>query len=75
MIPIENSTAGRVRGHSYPAARQRTFILLASILRTIRHCLLATQDASEDTLEKRFTSHVQALGQCRKNLRAMGAFP
>lgn len=70
MIPIENSTAGRVADIHILLPGSGLYII-GEHFETIRHCLLATKDASEDTLHT-VTSHVQALGQCRKNLRAMG---
>lgn len=70
MIPIENSTAGRVADIHILLPGSGLFIV-GEHFESIRHCLLATHDADENTL-KTVTSHVQALGQCRKNLRAMG---
>jgi len=70
MIPIENSTAGRVADIHTLLPGSELFII-GEHFESIRHCLLATADADETTL-KSVTSHVQALGQCRKNLRAMG---
>ncbi len=70
MIPIENSTAGRVADIHTLLPGSGLFII-GEHFESIRHCLLATHDADENTL-KTVTSHVQALGQCRKNLRAMG---
>ncbi|WP_262693219.1 prephenate dehydratase [Kordiimonas aquimaris] len=70
MIPIENSTAGRVADIHILLPGSGLFII-GEHFETIRHCLLATHNADDTTL-KRVTSHVQALGQCRKNLRAMG---
>ena len=69
MIPIENSTAGRVADIHTLLPGSGLFII-GEHFESIRHCLLATTDANENTL-KTVTSHVQALGQCRKNLRAM----
>lgn len=70
MIPIENSTAGRVADIHILLPGSGLYIV-GEHFESIRHCLLATKDADESTL-KTVTSHVQALGQCRKNLRAMG---
>ncbi len=70
MIPIENSTAGRVADIHTLLPGSELFII-GEHFESIRHCLLATADADEASL-KSVTSHVQALGQCRKNLRAMG---
>lgn len=70
MIPIENSTAGRVADIHTLLPGSGLFII-GEHFESIRHCLLATNDADETSL-KTVTSHVQALGQCRKTLRAMG---
>ncbi len=70
MIPIENSTAGRV-ADIHILLPGSGLNIIGEHFESIRHCLLATQDATEETL-KNVTSHVQALGQCRHNLRAMG---
>lgn len=73
MIPIENSTAGRVADIHILLPGSGLFIV-GEHFETIRHCLLGPKGAKEDqvTLVK---SHVQALGQCRKNLRSMGITP
>ncbi len=70
MIPIENSTAGRVADIHILLPDSGLYVI-GEHFETIRHCLLCHKDASEETLT-RVTSHVQAIGQCRKNLRAMG---
>lgn len=70
MIPIENSTAGRVADIHILLPGSGLFII-GEHFEAIRHCLLATKEATESTLE-RVTSHVQALGQCRHTLIKMG---
>lgn len=70
MIPIENSTAGRVADIHLLLPGSGLYIV-GEHFETIRHCLLGPKGASEETL-KSVKSHVQALGQCRKNLREMG---
>jgi len=70
MIPIENSTAGRVADIHILLPGSGLFII-GEHFEAIRHCLLATSDASEASL-KRVTSHVQALGQCRHTLLELG---
>ncbi len=70
MIPIENSTAGRV-ADIHTLLPGSDLYIIGEHFESIRHCLLANHDASEETLST-VTSHVQALGQCRKTLRAMG---
>ncbi len=73
MIPIENSTAGRVADIHILLPDSGLYIV-GEHFETVRHCLLATQDADETTI-KSAMSHVQALGQCRKTLRNMGLTP
>ncbi len=70
MIPIENSTAGRVADIHILLPGSGLFII-GEHFETIRHCLLGVKGADEGTL-KTVKSHVQALGQCRKNLRELG---
>lgn len=70
MIPIENSTAGRVADIHILLPGSGLHIV-GEHFEAIRHCLLATHDATEETLT-RVTSHVQALGQCRHSLLDMG---
>ncbi|SHO63100.1 prephenate dehydratase [Pseudoxanthobacter soli DSM 19599] len=70
MIPIENSVAGRVADihHLLPAAR--AFIIREHFL-PIHHQLLGLPGATLADI-RTVQSHVQALGQCRRRLRAMG---
>jgi prephenate dehydratase len=70
MIPIENSTAGRVADvhHLLP---EGGLYIVAEHFQPIRHQLMALPGATLDGLT-RVRSHPQALGQCRKALRAMG---
>lgn len=70
MIPIENSTAGRVADIHILLPGSGLYII-GEHFETIRHCLLGTPDAEESTIRS-VKSHVQALGQCRKNLRDLG---
>ena len=69
LIPIENSTAGRVADiHLLPEGG--LFITAEHFLR-VRHQLLAPQSASLASV-KRVYSHVQALSQCRNVIRDLG---
>jgi len=70
MIPIENSTAGRVADIHILLPGSGLYII-GEHFESIRHCLLATKDASLNTL-KTVTSHIQALDQCRHTTRSMG---
>ena len=70
MIPIENSVAGRVADvhHLMPASGLH---IIAEHFQRIQHQLLAPKGASLVGI-KTVHSHVHALSQCRKFLRAMG---
>lgn len=73
MIPIENSTAGRVADIHIllPGSGLK---IIDEHFEPIRHCLLANT-ASKETDLKSVISHVQALGQCRKYLLNRGLTP
>jgi prephenate dehydratase len=73
MIPIENSVAGRVADIHYLLPRAELFIVGEHFLR-VRHQLMALPAATLATI-KQVYSHTQALGQCRKTLRALGLKP
>jgi prephenate dehydratase len=70
MIPVENSTAGRVADihHLLPTT---TAHIIGEYFLPIRHQLLALPGATLDGL-KTVHSHPQALAQCREALRALG---
>jgi len=70
MIPIENSVAGRVADvhHLMPASGLH---IIAEHFQRIQHQLLAPKGATLAGI-KTVHSHVHALSQCRKFLRAMG---
>ena len=70
MIPIENSLAGRVADVHHLIPESGLFVIGEHFL-PIRHQLIGLPGATLETL-KRVRSHPQALGQCRKSLRAMG---
>jgi prephenate dehydratase len=73
MIPIENSVAGRVADihHLLPGAD--LYIVGEHFLR-VRHQLLGLKGTPLASV-KRVLSHTQALGQCRKTLRALNLIP
>jgi prephenate dehydratase len=73
MIPIENSTAGRVADIHMLLPGSGLFII-DEHFETIRHCLLGLSDSVDEDI-KAVTSHVQALGQCRTTMREMGLTP
>jgi prephenate dehydratase len=70
MIPIENSTAGRVADahHLMPHAGLH---IIGEWFQPVRHQLLAVKGASLRTV-KTVESHVQALDQCRGTTRKLG---
>ena len=70
MIPIENSVAGRVADIHHLLPDSRLHIVGEHFLR-VRHQLMALPGAKIADL-KEVLSHVQALGQCRSALRALG---
>ena len=69
MIPIENSTAGRVADahHLMPLAGLH---IIGEWFQPVRHQLLAVKGASLRTV-KTVESHVQALDQCRRATRKL----
>jgi len=73
MIPIDNSSAGRVADihHLIPDSGLH---IVAEHFQPIRHQLLGLPGSRRDGL-RRVRSHVQALSQCRGYLRARGLEP
>lgn len=73
MIPIENSSAGRVADihHLLPDSGLH---IVGEHFQSVEHQLLAPAGASIDTI-KVVHSHVQALSQCRRFLREAGVTP
>lgn len=73
MIPIQNSLAGRVAEihHLLPTSGLH---IIGEYFLPIHHQLMAIKGATLESL-KVVQSHIQALGQCRLNLRAMGLKP
>lgn len=70
LIPIENSTAGRVADIHQLLPEGGLFITAEHFLR-VRHQLLAPKAASLKSV-KRVYSHVQGLSQCRKVIKELG---
>ena len=70
MIPIENSLGGRVADihHLLPASNLH---IVAEHFQEVHHHLLAPKGATLEGIE-RVLSHVQALTQCREQLRSLG---
>ena len=70
MIPIENSVAGRV-ADIHQLLPDHSLHITGEHFQRIHHQLLCIEDSSMDRL-KTVRSHIQALGQCRKNLKSWG---
>jgi prephenate dehydratase len=73
MIPIENSLAGRVADIHHLLPESGLYIIGERFLR-VRHQLLALKGTRLDDLTT-VMSHAQALGQCRRQIRALGLTP
>ena len=73
MIPIENSSAGRVADihHLLPDSGLH---IIGEHFQKVEHQLLAPKGASLDSIQT-VHSHVQALSQCRKYTRRLGVRP
>ncbi len=73
MIPIENSVAGRV-ADIHTLLPSSTVHFIGEHFLPVRHQLLGLAGAELADI-RTVRSHVQALGQCRARLRAMGLTP
>jgi prephenate dehydratase len=73
MIPIENSVAGRVADIHYLLPASGLYIV-AEHFERVRHQLLALPRARTSGL-KTVHSHIMALGQCRKAIKALKLTP
>ena len=73
LIPIENSLAGRVADIHRLMPESGLHIVAEHFMR-VNHYLLAAGDASLETVQY-VHSHVHALGQCGKMIRALGLTP
>ncbi len=73
MIPIENSSAGRVADihHLLPESGLH---IIGEHFHKVAHQLLAPKGATIESIQE-VHSHVQALSQCRKFVRAAGLKP
>jgi len=73
MIPVENSNAGRVADihHLLPESGLH---IIGEHFQKVDHQLLAPKGATLQTIRE-VHSHVQALSQCRKFIRAAGLTP
>ena len=73
LIPIDNSLAGRVADIHYLLPTSGLHIVAEHFLR-VQYQLVAVHGAGLDTI-KTVHSHVHALGQCRKIIRALELTP
>jgi prephenate dehydratase len=73
MIPIENSVAGRVADIHTLLPQSRVHFVGEHFL-PVRHQLMALRGTPLSAV-RTVRSHVQALGQCRRTLRALGLHP
>ena len=73
MIPIENSVAGRVADIHHLLPHSGLYIVAEQFER-VRHQLLVLPGAKLSEL-KTVHSHIMALGQCRKAIRALKLHP
>ena len=73
MIPIENSVAGRV-ADIHQLLPETGLHIVGEHFQRVQHQLLAPRGTDLSSV-KRVYSHVQALSQCRRSLRALGLQP
>ena len=66
MIPVENSTAGRVE-EIYRLIPKMSLHIMDEHFEPVKHCLLALKDSCLDDI-KYVSSHPQALAQCHTNI-------
>ena len=70
VVPVENSSAGRVADMHRLLPQANLFVTGEKFI-PVRHCLLGTADACPSDV-KTVLSHPQALAQCRENLTKKG---
>lgn len=73
MVPVENSTAGRVADIHHLLPESGLFIIGEHFQR-VNHHLLAPRGSQIDKL-KTVHSHAQGLAQCREHIRKLGLIP
>ncbi len=73
MIPLENSTAGRVE-EMYRLMPSTHLHIIGEHFEPINHCLLALKGAQLSDI-KTVTSHPQALAQCDQHIHELGLEP
>jgi prephenate dehydratase len=70
MIPLENSTAGRVE-EIYRLIPKMALHVIGEHFEPVVHCLLALPGAKLEALQS-VASHPQALAQCHHNIMSLG---
>ncbi|MFW1677113.1 prephenate dehydratase [Pontibacter sp. JAM-7] len=70
MIPLENSTAGRVE-EIYRLMPQSKLHIVGEHFEPVNHCLLGLPDSTLQTIES-VSSHPQALAQCLQHTTELG---
>ena len=73
VIPIENSSAGRVE-EIYQLIPKMNLKIIAEHFQPIRHSLLACKGVKKEQV-KTVSSHPQALAQCAKNIKKLNLEP
>ncbi|SFG18863.1 prephenate dehydratase [Neptunomonas qingdaonensis] len=73
MIPLENSTAGRVE-EIYRLMPKTQLHIISEHFEPVNHCLLAKKGTRMEDLRK-VSSHPQALAQCDSNTKSLGLIP
>jgi prephenate dehydratase len=73
MIPLENSTAGRVE-EIYRLLPNTSLSIIGEHFEPVNHCLLAPKGTELADI-KEVASHPQALAQCQQRLRNLGMRP
>jgi prephenate dehydratase len=71
MIPVENSTAGRVE-EIYRELKRTQLYVVKEHFEPVNHCLIARHSMTIEQVT-RIGSHPQALAQCDTNIKALGA--
>lgn len=71
MIPVENSTAGRVE-EIYRELRKTKLYVVQEHFEAINHCLIGKKGMQLDDI-KFIGSHPQALAQCEEHIKALNA--
>lgn len=71
MIPVENSTAGRVE-EIYRELKRTQLYVVKEHFEPVNHCLIARHGMLIEDI-RRIGSHPQALAQCDGNIKTLGA--